>query len=66
LIRFVVSQFGTIGEAPTSDALEASFDPTTVKDAEARHSVESGFDAAGPGGFLRALRSIQPEIHAAV
>jgi len=45
-------------------ALDMTLDPPAVEDAQARHGVQSGLHAAGPGGLHGRLGGVEPDIDA--
>ena len=51
-----------IANRPAGHSLNMAFDPPTVEDTEARHSIERGFHAACAGSFLWPKRRIEPNV----
>src|ERR1700692_3465789 len=51
-------------DRPTSDALDAAFEPPAVEDAQARNAVEGRLHPARPRSFERPHRRVEPQIDA--
>ncbi len=50
-------------DGPAGDVVGTAFDPPAIEDTEGRYTVEGGLHAGCAGGFIRAARSVDPDVH---
>src|SRR4029077_7216333 len=48
---------------PAGDALDVTFHPPAIQNAQTRHTIQGSLHAAGAGSFQRILRCVEPQIH---